>query len=760
MEGIFRLGGNVRRINELEHAFDSPDRYGRGLDWTGYTVHDAANILRRYFNRLPQPIVPFDFYERFREPLRGHQEEAVDSKQAHIPELGGFDLDFAITTYQRLITELPPLNRQLLLYTLDLLAVFASKADKNRMDANNLASIFQPGMLNHPDHVMRPSEYALNQDVVVFLIQQQDHFLVGMPGTAADEQTVKDIQNAPRMRGQNSPRSPRIGLGRSASNASAGADSARRLGGLRRNVSVSSKHSRHSSNLPSPGTPGTPQAISGGSGVQRSNTVPSKKSPNVPSGRFHRPFDPSPSISQPASAGFLSPEGYPGSSSPQQAQAPIPTEVTPSSQTPAEAEGSRQQKDQTGVEQIVDRGKPAQIDIPKQIPASPSFAPVSTPTPAKERRISSIFSKSPASESERKDGRQPNKLRKKRMPESSNASARSSTYSLLSAPDSPGGKQEFYSPMPTPVPVESVLEDPLLIDVEPPNLSKTAATSKSGSPTPVAEKPQPEITTNTVEPQQPALQSAQESAQESTLNPLRSPPTSVRSRSSAADLSEADALDTAAEKPQKKRHPWRSSTTASKSSEAGKTTPKAPSSSHLGASSTQEQSTTSVVSGSHATKSTPNTSQQILAEGPPAAAAGHNVPVQAASSNESTPARDVEDSGGVGSTTAPAEVGSPERKGPIKWLKAKVAQAKEEREERKAEKERAKSPSPPGPAGPAPEESKQSLSAIANEGTTLPSRGRSEVGAEPTTLAAKDSVEVHDATPNASEVKGEAAAAP
>src|SRR3546814_18945860 len=71
--------------------------------------------------------------------------------------------------------------RQLLLYILDLLAVFAAKLDENRMNSQNLAAIFQPGMLSHPAHAMAPEDNSLNQSVLIFLIENQDHFLIGMP---------------------------------------------------------------------------------------------------------------------------------------------------------------------------------------------------------------------------------------------------------------------------------------------------------------------------------------------------------------------------------------------------------------------------------------------------------------------------------------------------------------------------------------------------------------------------------------------------
>lgn len=52
-EGIFRVSGSNKRINQLQVVFDEPPRYGKDFDWTGYSVHDAASVLRRYLNSLP-----------------------------------------------------------------------------------------------------------------------------------------------------------------------------------------------------------------------------------------------------------------------------------------------------------------------------------------------------------------------------------------------------------------------------------------------------------------------------------------------------------------------------------------------------------------------------------------------------------------------------------------------------------------------------------------------------------------------------------
>lgn len=46
--------------------------------------------------------------------------------------------------------------------------------------SQDLATIFQPGIIAHPDHEMLPSEHAASQKVLEFLINKQDHFLIGM----------------------------------------------------------------------------------------------------------------------------------------------------------------------------------------------------------------------------------------------------------------------------------------------------------------------------------------------------------------------------------------------------------------------------------------------------------------------------------------------------------------------------------------------------------------------------------------------------
>lgn len=110
-----------------------------------------------------------------------------------------FNQDEVIATYKRLIRSMPRANQYLLLYVLDLLSVFARKSDKNLMTATSLflvlsyllfhltlpktdlAVIFRPGLISHPNHEMSPKEHDLSQKVLEFLIAHQDWFMLDIP---------------------------------------------------------------------------------------------------------------------------------------------------------------------------------------------------------------------------------------------------------------------------------------------------------------------------------------------------------------------------------------------------------------------------------------------------------------------------------------------------------------------------------------------------------------------------------------------------
>ncbi|KAK4688433.1 GTPase-activating protein SAC7, partial [Tremellales sp. Uapishka_1] len=165
VEGTFRISGSAKRMKELQTVFDTGPRYGKDVDWktVTYTTHDVATIFRRNPSFPLISITRCVGAEKGDSPAYNLQFRNVMTQE--------ISLDEAVKEYKSLIRAMPSCNQYLLLYILDLLSVFAKKSDINLMTAP---------MLNHPLHHMQPREHVLSQRVLEFLIEHQDHFLLGM----------------------------------------------------------------------------------------------------------------------------------------------------------------------------------------------------------------------------------------------------------------------------------------------------------------------------------------------------------------------------------------------------------------------------------------------------------------------------------------------------------------------------------------------------------------------------------------------------
>ncbi|KAJ2789841.1 GTPase activating protein (GAP) for Rho1p, partial [Coemansia guatemalensis] len=155
MQGIFRVNGSMKRVQRLQEMFNTPPEYGRNADWTGYTLHDAATMLRRYLTSLPASVISPDHYSAFMDKLAEAQPDDIKARD-----------------YGQMIEQLVPESRHTLLYMLELLSTFALPENSARtlMNSSNLAAVLQPCLLVHPGHVANPQEYSRAKDVIEFLI--------------------------------------------------------------------------------------------------------------------------------------------------------------------------------------------------------------------------------------------------------------------------------------------------------------------------------------------------------------------------------------------------------------------------------------------------------------------------------------------------------------------------------------------------------------------------------------------------------------
>nr|XP_968130.4 PREDICTED: uncharacterized protein LOC656511 [Tribolium castaneum] len=140
--GIFRVSTSKKRIRQLREDFDCGKETSLDDD---QCPHDVATLLKEYLRDLPDPLLCRDLYQAF------VQTQRIRNRRLQFEAL------------QHLIQLLPTANRDTLYALLGFLATVAQNAadtkdesgecvSGNKMDSNNLATVFAPNIL----HCIKP----------------------------------------------------------------------------------------------------------------------------------------------------------------------------------------------------------------------------------------------------------------------------------------------------------------------------------------------------------------------------------------------------------------------------------------------------------------------------------------------------------------------------------------------------------------------------------------------------------------------------
>lgn len=158
-------------MDELRLAFDTPPTYGRDVKWADYTVHDAASLLLKYINSLPEPLVPLDSYQTF------VPSETLPENWPHAH--GSNDFNKTCERYRKAILKLRIEVRTIFQYLFDVFGMFISKSNINKTTVSFLAALVQPGILSHPSR-QSSTDITTAQKVLAFLIVNVDVLLAGL----------------------------------------------------------------------------------------------------------------------------------------------------------------------------------------------------------------------------------------------------------------------------------------------------------------------------------------------------------------------------------------------------------------------------------------------------------------------------------------------------------------------------------------------------------------------------------------------------
>ncbi|XP_033644156.1 rho GTPase-activating protein 25-like isoform X1 [Asterias rubens] len=157
-EGIFRLNGRSCLVQELQDAFDKGER--PSFDEANAGIHTIASLLKRYFQLLPEPIIPWRHCKYFIPVMQYLQENEDEGRHKLIIQLA----------------LLPRINYNLLKYLCQFLHDVHRQEAFNKMGLGNLANIFAPHILRpkHAQGAFLLGSTALSLRLVHYLINHQD----------------------------------------------------------------------------------------------------------------------------------------------------------------------------------------------------------------------------------------------------------------------------------------------------------------------------------------------------------------------------------------------------------------------------------------------------------------------------------------------------------------------------------------------------------------------------------------------------------
>nr|XP_017529367.1 protein FAM13A isoform X3 [Manis javanica] len=149
-EGLFRVNGNVKVVEQLRLKFESgvPVELGKDGD-----VCSAASLLKLFLRELPESVITSALHPRF---IQLSQDDRNDAQESSLRDL---------------IQELPDTHYCLLKYLCWFLTKVAKNHVQNRMNVHNLATVFGPNCFHVPPGLEGMKEQDLCNKIMAKILE-------------------------------------------------------------------------------------------------------------------------------------------------------------------------------------------------------------------------------------------------------------------------------------------------------------------------------------------------------------------------------------------------------------------------------------------------------------------------------------------------------------------------------------------------------------------------------------------------------------
>lgn len=153
-------------VRELKDKFDEGEQVALKSD--DMDVHSVASLLKQYLRELPECLIPYRHYQEYMNIAMRFQGTAKSEDKME-----------QVDTLRASVASLPPDNYNVLKCLCRFLKEVDSKTHINKMTALNLATVFGPNIIRHPNMEDNPEIFMLttadiSQQLAFMLINHSD----------------------------------------------------------------------------------------------------------------------------------------------------------------------------------------------------------------------------------------------------------------------------------------------------------------------------------------------------------------------------------------------------------------------------------------------------------------------------------------------------------------------------------------------------------------------------------------------------------
>ncbi|KAJ3036997.1 Rho GTPase-activating protein 27 [Rhizophlyctis rosea] len=179
-QGIYRLSGNAATIQKIKSQYNAGEPVQ--LDDETLDINVVSGSLKLYFRELQNPLIPYEYYERFIEAAK------ISTYDDRLIEI------------KSLVHALPKPNFDVLEYLMKHLCRVADESDINKMEPPNLAIVFGPTLVRMPDEGQAAYVNMMNmafQNGLVEAIIRQTEWVFSPIETIPVEEEGASAEDAP-----------------------------------------------------------------------------------------------------------------------------------------------------------------------------------------------------------------------------------------------------------------------------------------------------------------------------------------------------------------------------------------------------------------------------------------------------------------------------------------------------------------------------------------------------------------------------------